>query len=587
MDRGHDTGYMMYLFCGGIVVTAVLQGGFYPGTFLVAAIFFAVVSSIGRRIPLRKTEKALWILAGWYLLAAMANGWDLSAVSQACLPGSVAVALCCAGQLTKNQRQEALRVLTTISAVLAGIGILAFGNVFSIVSATTARRLQFPFQYANAAGSWFAAMSLLAQWDREETERSWPLILLQTALFLTRSVGACGLYVLAEFANIFHRRKEPECWQTILITNGVSACFAAGFYLFQKPWATVALCVLLASMAYFLPRLLRLGRQLQMHWVTLIGIFAVATLMGGGRLFRSLATFAERLYQIKDGLRIATAYPVFGVGAGNWAYVYPVFQSAEYSSTVVHSGPIQVAVDAGFPALLLLAVFFTLAWRAGKRPFPIAVTALLLSVHSLFDFGLQFFPVAVLTGFLLLFGVDEEISSTSKRRVVTQKIVLSLFAILCIVLLIGIWQSKQMTAASQRKEWSNALEQYDASKGWFGESQSVKVAATNAAAQLGKWDRVLTLTESNREKAVRNILLRATALRMTHGEKAGCQYLLDELERRPYQTDFYEATARLLIQWHAGTKIRERYNALAEQFNRSENILTRLQGSARVYIYTI
>lgn len=587
VGRCCSAGYTKYLLGGGIAAAAALQGGFYSGVFLVAAVFFAVISAIGRKSSLRKAEIILWAFAGWYLLAAVVGGWDLSTVAQACLPGAVAVTLCCAEQLTVKQRQDTLRVLIALSAVLAGIGILAFGNVLSINSATTARRLQFPFQYANAAGSWYAAMSILAQWDREKTERSWPLVFLQSSLFLTRSVGACGLYALSELGYLFHRRREAERWQAILITNGVSACFAVGFYLSPKTWPFVVLYVLLAVTAVLLPRLLRLGRQFHLHWAMMISAFPLAVLLGGGRFTRSLATFAERLYQIKDGLRIAVAYPVFGVGAGNWAYVYPMFQSAEYTSTVVHSGPVQIAVDAGFPALFLLMLFFVLAWQVGKRPVPITLVALLLSVHSVFDFGLQFFPIAVLTGFLLLFGDNTGPALASTPQKITQKVALFSFAALCIVLLVGVRQSKQVSAAVQQKDWNGALEQYDASRAWLGENRLARISATDAAAQLGQWDRVLDLTEDHSGMVARQIFLHANALHITCSEEVGCQYLLDELEQRPYQVDFYEETARLLKQWHAGAELRERYNALAEQFNQSENILTRLQGSARIYIYKI
>lgn len=586
-DNGYGAEYIRHLFCGGIIVTVILQGGFYPGTFLVAAIFFTAILMTARRMPLRKSTITLCALAGWYLVAAMKDGWDFSTVAQACLPGAVVVALCCAEQLTKKQRVEALHTLTTVSAMLALVGIMAFENIVPISSAVTARRLQFPFQYVNAAGSWYAAMSLLAQWDREETARSWPLIFLQSALFLTRSMGACGLYVIAEVGYIFHRRTESDRWQAILITNEVSACFAAGFYLSSNLLVSASLCILLTVTAFFLPRLLRVGQKFRLHWGTLIGAFALMALMGGGRFTRSLATFAERLYQIKDGLRIAANYPVFGVGAGNWAYVYPSFQSAEYASTVVHSGPVQVAVDAGFLALLLLVAFFILALRSGKRPFPVTLAALLLSVHGIFDFNFCFFPLAVLAGFLLLFGSNANAAAYSPVQNTMQKVILLAFILLCAALLIGIWQSKQISTAVQQKNWGSALEQYDAYKGWLGNSRPAKSAAASAATQLGQWDRVLALTESNSERTVQQILLRAGALRMTRGEEAGCQYLLDELEQRPYQVSFYENTAHLLKQWHADAELRNRYNMLANQFNQSENILTHLQRSARVYIYKI
>lgn len=577
---------MKYIFCGGILLAALLQGGYFHTVFLLAAVLFAALAAIrGKRAP-QPAEIALWCFAGWYLLSSLANGYSSDSLAQACLPGAAAAALYCGGGLTAEKRGRVLQVLIYASAVFAVVGVLALGGVVEISGAVTARRLQFPFQYANAAGSWYAAMALLAQGEGGKDGNAWPLPPLQTALFLTRSIGALGLYALTQIVYILHVRKRPERWKSVLISNGVGVCFAAGFFLLGKSWAVLPLLAALGFVSWRLPRLMELGRRFQFHWLaTAGGGAAVPLVLGSGRLFQGAATFAERLCQIWDGLRILAAHPVFGLGAGGWAYEYPLWQSAEYISSVVHSGPVQFGVDAGIPAVLLMVLFCALAWGQGKRPFHVTLAALLLAGHSLLDFNLQFFPIAVLTGFLFMFPEGEEPRHTLPQW--AWRVVPAAFAALCVVLFAGEMQYKQMVYSTQQRDWGGALARYEDWTGLFGQSANAKGVAANAAAGLGDWEKALALTEGPPGLETSRILLRGRALYADQGTDAACRYLLDELERRPFQVELYRGTAGLLKQWDAGEEALSRYNGLAERFNQTQTILTALQGEDRVYIEKI
>lgn len=88
---------MEYVFCVGILLASLLQGGYFPTVFLLAGMLFAVVGAVrGKRSP-RTAELILWCFAGWYLLASAVNGWSSSSMAQACLPGAAAAALYCGG----------------------------------------------------------------------------------------------------------------------------------------------------------------------------------------------------------------------------------------------------------------------------------------------------------------------------------------------------------------------------------------------------------------------------------------------------------------------------------------------------------
>lgn len=564
----------------------LLQGGYFHTVFLIAAILYAALAVFRRKRPLRPAELALWGFAGWYLLTSLVNGYSSASLAQACLPGAVAAALYFGGELTGEKRVKALWLLACVSAALAAIGILALGGVVNISGAVTARRLQFPFQYANAAGSWYAALALIVQGEFEKDEKAWPLLFLETALLLTRSIGTLGLYALAQLTYVIRYRKQPVRWQSVLLSNGAAVCFALSFFLLRTPWAALLLLAELAFAGWRFQTLIALGRRVRLHWLVLAGGAAsVPFVLGSGRLTQGLATFAERLYQMKDGLSILAAHPVFGLGAGGWEYEYPLYQSAEYVSSVVHSGAIQFAVDAGIPAVLLMCLFCVLAWRQGKRPFSIALAAILLAAHSLLDFNLQFFPLAVLAGFLFLFPEKDEGNCLPPRW--AGRAVLTAFVALCAALLAGEMQYKQMVYSTQRGDWAGAAARYERYAGLFGQNADAKGVAATAAARTGDWETVLALTEGPPELEADQILLRAAALRAAGDDAGACEYLLDELERRPFQVRLYQGTAQLLESWGAGDEALARYNALAERFNRTQTILTALQGEDRVYIDNI
>lgn len=575
---------MEYLFCGGVLLAALVQGGYYPTVFLLAAVVFGVAAALRTKGPPRRALLAAWCFSGWYLLASLVNGYSLSSLAQACLPGAVCAALSCAVSLSQEKRRRALRLLICASAVLAGAGILAFGGVLPISTAVTAHRLQFPFQYANAAGSWYAALALIAQEDWEE-EAPWPLLSLQTALILTRSIGALGLYVLAQLVCLIRNRGRPHRWQSALLSNMAAMCFALGFYLSPSPWLAAALMGALALASWRLEQLLALGRRFRLYWAVIPAIAAALPVMGLSRLARGLATFVERGYQIWDGLGILADHPLFGLGAGGWAYAYPLRQSAEYVSNVVHSGVVQFGVDAGVPAILLAGLFFALAWRGARRPFPVSLASALLILHSLVDFNLQFFPLAVLAGFLLLFSAPEPPDTSSLHR--PRRAGLLAFAALCAVLLAGELQYKQLIYSAQRGALSETLARYETGARWFGGSVDARSVAASAAGGLGDWDTVLALTREPPPLTSRQVLLRSQGLYESQGRDAACGYLLDELERRPFQVSLYEDAALLLERWGGGEAALARYNALARRFNQTQTILTALQGADRVYIEEI
>lgn len=141
-----------------------------------------------------------------------------------------------------------------------------------------------------------------------------------------------------------------------------------------------------------------IGLRVRFHWMILAaGAASVIPMLGSERIGEGMQTFGERLCQMYDGMCIIARYPVFGIGAGNWAYEYPRFQTSQYVTTVVHSSIVQIGVDAGIPAMALAIALFVLGWKNRKADLRFDLAILLVFIHSIFDFSFQFFPLCALS----------------------------------------------------------------------------------------------------------------------------------------------------------------------------------------------
>ena len=559
---------MEYVISSIILLTSLLQGGYFHTPFLAAGVIFVATGVVVRKRRLSTAEITLWTFSCIYLITSLLRGYSSDSIAQACLPGTVAASLYCYEGLEWEKKKRTLQVLAYASAVFAGIGILALGRVWNISGAVTSHRLQFPFQYANAAGSWYAALALFRQ-DVAQKEQRWEALPLRTALFLTRSLGALGLYGAVEAAIAFRERKMPERWQGLLIENAFSAVFAAGFYLLRG-WWTVLLLAAMYCAGVWEWKLRAIARKAYLHWLVLAaGMAGIYPIIKSGRVVEGLLTFTERLYQIKDGLHIIADYPLTGIGAGRWAYLYPYYQSARYVTTVVHSSLIQVGVDAGIFAVAFAIAFVMISWRRGKRLPQAGMAAALLISHSLLDFNFQFYPLCCLMVFLLFSG-DEQKDGKKSVRIQWQTVALASFAVLCSILLVAEQNYKQLIHSNAANNWTGTLSQYERCNTLFGMNPLARKSAAYAAYQAGNLELCLALTGDEQLLDTETVLLRAEALYAQTGKDDAARYLLGVLEGRRYHQGLYQLGGDALRRWGADEETLLRHKQIAENTELSD-----------------
>ena len=116
------------------------------------------------------------------------------------------------------------------------------------------------------------------------------------------------------------------------------------------------------------------------------------------------ASLASRFRFARDTLRIIERFPLFGVGLGNWAEIYPRFQSPPSSIFFInnaHNDYLELAAEIGVLGIVavcwlcgrLIATFRSAAGSIGASQWPwfaAAISALsFVAIHELFDFNLH------------------------------------------------------------------------------------------------------------------------------------------------------------------------------------------------------
>lgn len=277
-----------------IFLCAFFQGGYFPTIFLIVGIVFIVIYIFFLHAKTSPLEIVLFSLAGIYIATSLINGYSFSSLSQACLPLVCVCFLRCFLCLSHIQRNQLLQVLTIGSTIWACIALLAFCGLLDISGAVTSHRLQFPFQYANAAGAWYAALTFIRPIQKQKIA-SWSILPNLTALFLTRSVGVLGFYVLFTVIQLVCCRKgRPDLWKETILINAVALLFSVALYVAAGFWAML-LIAFICVIGIWLDRLLGLMKQIYLHYFCLAGGVLVAVgVLFSQRLAAGLGTFSKR-----------------------------------------------------------------------------------------------------------------------------------------------------------------------------------------------------------------------------------------------------------------------------------------------------
>lgn len=435
----------LLLLAAIVIVSPFFRGLFFPQDFLWFAFLVGLLGGLSACLcapkPISVIESALFALAGWYLamLPWAASKGD-AVIGAVRMLSSASVYYSARRILTPQMLKPAGGILSGLMTALVFFGISSASG-FPQIKDSWQNGLSSFFQYHNALGGYLLIGIPISIWLYEECAATWHKMLVLSAIYFeflglagTQSRGAwiCFGVTLAMIVPALRSR---------LIT-GVAIALALwaavvdwGLVAWAKQWHSelVGICPL-AGLA-IVPAIVWIRARIEsrtphrttMPWLALTVLILIAgtiplfspTANGDLDLLRRAqkvsvheTTWLLRSAYYKDAVRMGVARPITGFGGGGWSDAFRAYQSTFYRSKNVHSEPLEIFVETGFPGLLLYSAFwigFLWAWvktwkhRRERSDFLLGIAGVGILLHSLIDFDLSesaifFTTIAVLAG---------------------------------------------------------------------------------------------------------------------------------------------------------------------------------------------
>lgn len=374
-----------------LAMLLALQGGYYPAAMGIASIALAALScarAIRDRArkphaPLIASAAFAICLLAWCaarpFLDGIAGYETLAAMARPALAIATAAYWL---QLSQAEKHSAIQLIAYEGVLFSVVALLMFARVLPYPGAVVDGRLQFTFQYANTAGTYFAVIACLA-WTQGHAHTTKALILPPlVCTLLTQSMGTFAVIAILGCAWALKRlkltrMKRENASQTKTTTSMIAI-------------AVLGVVALVVFTAY-------------------IG--------ASDRLNSALQTGIERIIQTMDGTRALASAPLIGIGPQQWRVMHPLVQSAQYTANVIHNSYLGFALSYGLIGTALAALCILALWNGTARteeyqiPGTHAAAALLL-LHALVDFDLAFGSIIMLLVLALL--SNRELASTAR-----------------------------------------------------------------------------------------------------------------------------------------------------------------------------
>ena len=535
-----------------VCALVLFQGGYYPGATcvigLVSSIAFVVLTIVQRDIRVGgvlQPATFVFAIAVLLLVSSIVHGATATMLLESASWFAVAgMALWCV-QGSVQSRARMLDAVAVSGAGLSVLGILIFAGIVPFEGGVSAGRLMFTFQYANAAGLFFAVVAVLCLVSSKARYR-YLAVLSVAALLMTRSAGALGVFAVAAVA-LGVRFVLVEKPDTRLVAGG----------------AAVVVVLVVAS------------------------VFVIQ-----GRLQQAAQTFIERIVQMLDGLSVFGENVLFGIGPDCWQFEYAIHQTAQYRASSVHCSYVQMALDGGFLAALVLVAMIVmgLVGLMRRRDFPSIVCALMVAVHAMVDFDLQFSSVVLLLAMLLAVphepanfdSLDKSGNRTSEvprlrafdaeRKPQTRwETVLSWVIVLCSVFACasGVYldmRAGAVKSACARGDVADACALADETFYLSGDP-AVEVQLISESFAQGDFARVLDLTEGHSYGYAAAGLYRALSLNELGRADESLAAFESTLHDFPYDPELFDAVRSYIEERHLGDVFAVIYDEQASRAN--------------------
>lgn len=588
-----------------LCVLLLLQGGFYAEATCAVGIVIVLMAIASFIVEFRRgiilhVPLAAYLFLGIVVSALIGSfiaGMNANFVTEASIwPFAAGAALLSAFAL-KETRESIFNVLGWVGIASACLAILMFAGIIPFEGSENLGRLQFTFQYANAAGIWFAVMAALAMVSEDKRLRICAFFP-QMALLLTQSGGSIVVFVIVCAVILFRWGRQglaARSWA--LLMQLFCAIAAGGMQIVAIP--DLVLSPLSALGGFALLLLLRrfLGPALEdrnLSRSALLGIslglflFGVAACMVmfalTGRIAQASQTFVERMLQTQDAFELAKGGLLFGTGPGSWAYLYQGVQTVQYIAWVVHNSYAQILLDSGIIGLALFlgiiarGVMLLLKecdWRS-------LLLAAMMVVHFLVDFDLQFSSLLMLCVFFIVPSYDELSLPASKDGL--SVLALSVVSILCLVgCVAGLWvqvQKNDLYALAQSDGWQQVRERLEEDD-FLTQDPEMRVLYLQCLLSLEEYEQAVRSYYSWDHTTTNEATFTAYALYQANRPSEAEEVLVEKLFEQPKNIDYFTDVAEIFETKGASELAAERYAEAAALGNQSAQGMGSLKDSQK------
>ncbi|MDO4405241.1 MAG: O-antigen ligase family protein [Atopobiaceae bacterium] len=473
----------------------------------------------------------------------------------------------------QDNRESVLIMMCWLGVATAIAGVLTHTGVLPLSSGLEEGRLQFTFQYANAAGVWYGSMVLLCVLSPEKRLQSFTA-LPALALLLTQSGGAILAFLaVAIVVGAYVVSNRDLGLLSDALVQALVALVSFAFCVWRPGIGDALGLVLALSCCVLLTR-----RDVFAHsrfagskgsWA-LLACLLVAAVVGlsltSARLGFATSNFVERLYHIRDGISLWSGLPVFGIGPGNWQYAYRMAQSAQYNATIVHCAYVQVLLDAGIVGLLPLFAAIAIGARGlmsdpeGDEGWARAELAalLLLALHALVDFDLCFTSLGCLLALLVCGPTGPTMQLGRWRLALTPALLVS-----CMLGLLCAASTFSLSMANARGDYASCIRLYESSP-LAKADQSARGEYLMALRSTGRHSEVVEAYRQMPDPTDRCVILAALSLAdMGEINEAGID-LVHRLEERPFDIPLFDAATEVLTGLGASQEVADAYGEFVE-----------------------
>ena len=370
----------------------MIQGGYFPNLYLPIGIALSLYFMLGvKDITIEKREVFCLVgLMTCYICSAVVHGGTKQVIVKVFYILNLMLLWLFFWRMREYQHEVLKGFLLTV-ILQEAVGTIAYIGV-PLEGVICANRFMGTYQYANITAMVLIIAILITQNEMSKDMGQF-LLLHYIFLLLTVSVGGMLVYLFVEIFLVCTDKANRQR----RIYREVFTMFAA------------VLCAALLYIACFriearlLTGILILGcLSLSFRWETVcikiesivwlknsilfISFIVMVTGISYLMIKRAGATFLERFWQMKDALWVIINNPLLGIGGGAWKQQQYLYQTHEYDVSLIHNSYLQIAVEAGLPALLFfLGLIGIVLWNGRKE---------------------QLWKKAILYGFLIHLMVD-------------------------------------------------------------------------------------------------------------------------------------------------------------------------------------